>query len=185
MTPTETLKHEHQIILTVLGAAEWEVDSIRATGAVHGEDVRGMLDFIREFADRCHHAKEEKLLFRKLEERGMPRDAGPLAVMLNEHDRGREFVREAERSLPDAETGDREALKRVAKSLAGYSDLLRSHIAKEDTVLYPMADRLLSPLDQRELEAAFERIEVEMGLGTHAKYHALAMKLTRETISQE
>ncbi len=181
MTPTESLKHEHRIILAVLDAAEREADSIRGTGRIHGDEVRKMLDFVRSFADRCHHAKEEKLLFPKMEERGMSTETGPLAVMLHEHELGRGYVHDIAEAFSPAEAGDPAAARKVADALAAYAGLLRSHIFKEDNVLYPMADNLLTPRDQEELNAQFDRVETEeMGEGVHEKYHALAHELAHK-----
>jgi len=74
--------HEHKIILQVLDAAEREARRMGETGEVRTERLEQMVDFFRNFADRCHHAKEEKLLFVRMEERGMSREAGPIGVML-------------------------------------------------------------------------------------------------------
>jgi hemerythrin-like domain-containing protein len=178
MTPTETLKHEHQIILMVLGAAEREVNSIQSTGRVHADRVAQMLDFFPNFADRCHHAKEEKLLFVKMEERGMPAQGGPIAVMLHEHDQGRQFLRACREALPQAEAGEAAAVASLRDNLGGYARLLRPHIYKEDSILYPMADQLFSPEDQRVLAEAFDRVEAEeIGEGVHDKYHQMAHDL--------
>jgi hemerythrin-like domain-containing protein len=68
----------------------------------------------------------------------------------------------------------------VKENLAAYASLLRGHIAKEDTILYPMADTTFSPEDQQALLEAFERVESEMGEGTHEKYHALADRLAAD-----
>jgi hemerythrin-like domain-containing protein len=181
MIPTETLKHEHQIILMVLDAAEREAQSIQDTGEVRGERIEKMLDFFRNFADRCHHAKEEKLLFVKMQERGMPVDGGPIGVMLQEHDEGRGRVKAVAEALPQARSGDASALTSVRSSLLAYIQLLRAHIDKEDNVLYPMADRLFSPEDQRALTEAFEKVEAEeIGEGVHERYHQLAHDLARQ-----
>jgi hemerythrin-like domain-containing protein len=144
-----------------------------------------MLDFFRNFADRCHHSKEEKLLFVKMEERGMPVEGGPIAVMLYEHDEGRRLTRTIAEALPLATNGDRRASAAVAQNLLAYVRFLRAHIHKEDNVLYPMADRLLTAEDQRELMEAFSRVEAEeMGEGVHEKYHQLAHKLAgRQTLA--
>ncbi|MFN3761749.1 MAG: hemerythrin domain-containing protein [Anaerolineae bacterium] len=174
MRPTETLMHEHQIILTVLDAAAREVRRIQETGEVRAERLEQMVDFFRNFADRCHHAKEEKLLFVRMEERGMPREAGPIGVMLYEHDLGRGYVRAVAEALPHV-GNDPAARQAVRENLAQYVQLLRDHIYKEDHILYPMADGLLLPEDQRALEEAFERVErEEIGEGVHEKYHELA-----------
>ena len=72
MTSTEILKHEHKNILMVLDAAKREVQSIRQRGKVHVAELEKMINFFKNFADRCHHAKEENLLFVKMKEKGMP-----------------------------------------------------------------------------------------------------------------
>jgi hemerythrin-like domain-containing protein len=179
MTPTEILEHEHQIILTAIAGIEREVASIRQTGRVDAVFVAKAIDFVVGFADGCHHAKEEKHLFRMLEDRGMSAQQGPLAVMLADHDRGRASVRAAADALPAAAAGDTAAAIVVADSLAAYALLLREHIGKEDGVLYPMANRLLSAADQTALAAAFAQVEKEQAAGgVQEKYHALARELS-------
>jgi hemerythrin-like domain-containing protein len=178
MTPTELLMDEHRLIMAVLDAAEREADSIRATGKVHGDTVSKMVDFFRGFADRCHHAKEEKHLFRMMQDRGFPAHTGPLAVMLADHERGRAFVGEIDRLIPSAEKGDPESLTALAHALSEYRELLGSHIGKEDGVLYPMAEQLLTPNDWEELARIFERVEKEeIGEGVHETYHTLAHEI--------
>jgi hemerythrin-like domain-containing protein len=178
MQPTERLKHEHQVILLVLGAAEREAEHIQATGSVDVAEVEKMVDFIRNFADRCHHAKEEGLLFARMEERGMPTSSGPIAVMLQEHDEGRRHVRAIAEALPQAAAGDPSAAAVIQEHLVAYAQLLRAHIAKEDNILYPIADRLFTPADQQALSEAFDRVEAEeMGGGVHERYHQLAHEL--------
>ena len=113
MRPTETLVHEHQIILLAIGAAEREVSHIEATGQMHEDRVEQMLDLFPNFADRCHHAKEEKLLFVRMGERGMPAQGGPIAVMLQEHEMGRGFLRAAREAVPGAKSGDAGAIAQV------------------------------------------------------------------------
>jgi hemerythrin-like domain-containing protein len=179
MTPTQTLRHEHEIILHVLDAAQREVETIEATGTLHADNIEKMVDFFRNFADRCHHMKEEQQLFVRLGERGMPTHTGPVAVMLSEHETGRNFVRTIVAALPKARANDSDAIQLIGASLAGYSNHLRSHIAKENNILFPMADRVLTAADQTELAAAFDRVEAEeIGEGVHEKYHQLAHELS-------
>lgn len=178
MTPIEQLMHEHQVILVVLDGAQKEVDYIRFTGKVHGEKVEEMLDFFRTFADRCHHAKEEKLLFQRMSDKGMPTESGPIAVMLHEHDLGRARLKAISEALPDAEQGDTAAAEVVADNLQGYANLLRSHIAKEDDILYPIAERMFTPEDRKALAEDMDRVESEeMGEGAHERYHEMAHNL--------
>ena len=181
MTPTETLKHEHQIILLVLDAADREAQSIQAGGQVQAAKVEQMVDLFRNFADRCHHAKEEDLYFVKMQERGVPVEGGPIGVMLAEHVEGRRLVKAVADALPGAAGGDTQAITSIGDNLSAYARLLRGHICKEDYVLYPMADRLFTAEDQAWLTAEFDRVEAEeMGAGVHEKYHEMAHELAGE-----
>ena len=106
--------------------------------------------------------------------------SAPVAAMLQEHEGGRERVRRLEAALDAAAIGDADAVARVAENLSAYAALLRSHIAKENNVLFPLADRLMNADDQRELEAAFERVEAEeTGPGEHERLAAIADRLGR------
>lgn len=178
MTPTETLRHEHKVVLLVLTGAEREARNLRQGGAVHAEATEQMLDFFRNFVDRCHHAKEEQHLFPAMVAHGFAADAGPVAVMLHEHEQGRAAVRAIGEALPDASAGDSPAKERLAAALEGYVSLLRSHIFKEDNVLFAMAEQVLPPDEQARIAASFEEIEErEIGPGMHEGYHQLAHRL--------
>ncbi len=180
MKPTDTLRHEHEIVLLILKAAEREARSIRETGAVHADQVAEMVDFFKNFVDRCHHGKEEKHLFPAMRERGLPAGGGPIAVMLLEHEQGRAATAAISRALERVKGGDAEASGELADALLAYADLLGSHIAKENNVLFHMADQMLPLEEQEELAAAFDRVEAEeMGEGTHERYHQLAHRLSR------
>ncbi len=178
MTPTETLKHEHQVILLVLKGAEAEARRIDRTGKVDKDKVAKMVEFFRNFVDRCHHTKEEKHLFQRMRS-SVRQAAGPVSVMLHEHDEGRREVKLLSEALESSAPG---AAGAVRDHLLAYAELLRQHIAKEDNVLYPLADEGLSAEDQRALADAFEQVEVqEMGPGVHEEYHQLAHELAEHS----
>jgi len=178
MKPTEALMHEHQIILLVLKAVEREANAIATSGSFDAHKLSEIVDFFRNFTDKCHHGKEEKHLFEKMVERGMPKDEGPIAVMLMEHEQGREYVRSIAGHIEKAGAGDAGALNALSSAMRDYATLLKEHIYKEDNILYPMADELFTEADQQELSEAFDRVEKEeMGEGIHEKYHELAHRL--------
>lgn len=180
MQATEELKHEHEIILKVLDAAAIEVQRVAQTYKVNPGKIGVMLDFFRGFVDRCHHTKEELHLFPMLEKRGQPRDSGPLAVMFEEHTLGRIYLKTLAKALSLTDKGDQSSIDEVGQNLGAYVDLLRAHIAKENKVLFPLAEGILTPEDQAELTKAFAEVEAkEMGQGTHEKYHQLAHDLSR------
>jgi hemerythrin-like domain-containing protein len=162
MTATAILKEEHRSIermLAVLGTAAGHLEA--------GEPVRPGLfreavDFIRNFADKNHHGKEESNLFPRLEERGVAMEGGPLGVMLHEHDLGRAFIKAIDDAIEGYEGGDEAATKAIVDSLRGYTQLLTEHIWKEENVLFQMADQVLSEADQQDLAERFEDVEAEL-----------------------
>jgi hemerythrin-like domain-containing protein len=181
MKPTEELKAEHRVIERMLDVLLAAAAKLEAGEAVPPEHLNQSVDFIRTFADRCHHGKEEDLLFTAMEEAGFPKETGPIAVMLAEHDQGRAFVREMAAAAEAYADGDADAGRTFARNASGYAALLADHIAKEDNILYEMADQRLPAEKQRELAAAFERVERErIGPGQHEAYHRLVDELSRE-----
>ncbi len=181
MSVTEDLKTEHRAIERMLAVLEAAAQRLESGQPVRPGLLREAVDFVRNFADRCHHGKEEENLFPRMEAAGVPRAGGPLGVMLLEHDQGREHVAAIANAIDAYEGGDGAAAGTIAENASRYVGLLRQHIGKEDNVLFPMADRVLSPDDQRELEQRFEEIETEvMGPGVHERYHRLLDDLERE-----
>ncbi|MCK9377104.1 MAG: hemerythrin domain-containing protein [Syntrophobacterales bacterium] len=180
MTATDDLRHEHEIILVIMDAADREASSITDTRQVDVATLEKIVDFCRVFLDRCHHGKEEEYLFPLLEQRGVGREHGPVGVMLHEHDAGRQRLKAVAASLPQAGTGGGGAAAALAAELRAYAALLRAHIDKENNVLFPLADRVLSPADQETLLRAFAKHEAEeIGPGVHEKYHHLAHELAQ------
>jgi hemerythrin-like domain-containing protein len=175
MKPTDELRHEHDVILHMLSGAERLAQNMRTSQSVESGKVKDIIEFSRHFTDGCHHAKEEKLLFVRLEERGMPNEQGPIAVMLHEHTEGRQLIQAMETALQQYQAGNRDAIGAISHSILQYAQLLRDHIAKENNVLFPMSDQILTPDDQAALEQQFKEVEeTEVGPGVHEKYHRLA-----------
>lgn len=178
MKPTTELSHEHQAILLLIRVLETMSGRLEAGEPVDPGHLEKAVDFIKVFADKCHHGKEEDLLFPAMEKAGIPRSGGPLGVMLSEHVAGRSYVKAMTESLPGIQKGDQAAARAFAENARKYGALLTQHIHKEDHVLYPMADARLSPSQQKELEACFADVEEKViGHGKHEEYHRLLKEL--------
>jgi hemerythrin-like domain-containing protein len=174
---TDVLKQDHRVIERVLAVLERLTEPVSSPSL---ETWDKAIDFIRNFADRCHHLKEEKILFPALEEHGIPRAGGPIGMMLIEHEEARGYVRAMADAL--SYTGaDPEAARAILVGNArAYLRLLREHIRKEDEVLFEMADAALSPEEQKELVREFEEHEEsEIGLAVHENYLKIAQELER------
>jgi len=156
----DTLIAEHEVIEQVLDLMAAEVDRLNAGGEVRPDFVTKAVAFVREFADGTHHHKEEVVLFPRLVEAGMPSQGGPVGVMLHEHEVGRACIRTIADSVESAAAGDPDARKAMIGAMTGYVDLLRAHIQKENMILFPMAERLLGPESQDQIENAFKESEV-------------------------
>jgi hemerythrin-like domain-containing protein len=175
--PTSVLVEEHTLILQALEALEKKLDRLEGRGDVDRGYFADVAEFLRTFADACHHGKEERLLFEHMVGKlGFPRQAGPIPVMLADHQAGRSFVRgmaeAVHRPGPD---GVRQLLENGRR----YIQLLRAHIQRENTVLFPMAEARMGPHDRAYLAGAFERFEAEeTGAGVHERSLALLKRLT-------
>ncbi|MGQ9458473.1 MAG: hemerythrin domain-containing protein [Anaerolineae bacterium] len=180
MRPTEQLMEEHRAIQTMLNILSSACRKWEAGEAVAPDDLEQMLEFIQVFADRCHHGKEEDLLFKAMEEAGVPREGGPIGVMLLEHDQGRQFVRGMREALALYRSGDPRARSAFVHNARSYVTLLSQHISKEDNILYPIADLHLTEAQQQELLEGFARVEEErIGPGRHEAFHRLLERLER------
>ncbi len=143
-SPTAVLREEHQLILKVASQLDGMLLQESTDVDLDYDTVAKCITFFRLFADACHHGKEEDLLFPGLEAEGMARDSGPIAVMLYEHDQGRAFVRAMASNIEAARDGDAAAGSELRQAARGFIDLIVAHIAKEDNVLFNMADGMIS-----------------------------------------
>ena len=155
----EILMNEHRLIEQVLGSLETYAVEAEGGLAVERPVVADYAAFFRGFADACHHGKEEDILFQRMIERGMPRESGPIAVMLHEHELGRRHVGVL-RQVGEG-TGSLGVVERqsVLENASGFIPLLRAHILKEDRILYPMAERLLIGPELDVMQTSFESFE--------------------------
>jgi hemerythrin-like domain-containing protein len=175
--PTETLMNEHRVIERVLRAIEAELPTLGKPPFPRDFFDRA-LDFLSNFADGCHHAKEEERLFPALEKKGVPKDGGPIGVMLFEHTQGRACLAAIRLNLDAAERGDPQALTAIRRSAESYVHLLREHIWKEDNILFQMARRLLSDEEAAEISNQFHCMEEHhIGAGVHERYLQMADEL--------
>lgn len=176
MDPIEQLMNEHRVIERTLEPFERLGREVSA-GRGSPERLAQFVEFYREFADACHHGKEEGILFEAMAEAGFSRDRGPLAVMFAEHGAMRQCIYDLHR-LQERTSWTRDDREHIAEAIALYVELLSEHIRKEDQVLYPMARERLSDETFERMQAAFETFEAEeTGEGEHERLHALAHAL--------
>jgi len=179
MDAIDILTNEHRLIGRVLDALVGFAGKVRSGPAPDERAELGrFVTFIREFADEHHHAKEEDMLFAALVEHGFPAHAGPIAVMLAEHEEGRVLVRRLRDRAGSGAAWGAAQREGVLSSAHAYADLLRAHIHGEDGILFPMARQHLPPEAMAVVAEACARADRE-----HAERGvelvALAGELTR------
>lgn len=178
MQPTDILMTEHRLIEQVLTCLEKIVQQAEANKKLDKKSALEAIDFCRAFADGCHHVKEEAHLFPVMEANGFAGGCSPVAVMRREHELGRLYIQGMAEEVEPAAGGEPEALKWFVQHGKSYVTLLREHIQKEDTCLFPAANHRLTETDQQQLMVAFEKTDAEdLGTGTYEKALALADQL--------
>ena len=176
--PITILMNEHRLIEKALGSLETCVVEIEGGLSFERAFARDYAEFLRGYADAWHHGKEEDILFRRMVERGFSTEAGPVAVMLAEHRQGRAFVSAihgAGLGTGEVTSAEKSAFLTGAR---GFIPLLRGHIQKEDNILYPMSERVLTPAEFETMLSEFEEFERKAGAdGTRDGLEALAARL--------
>ncbi len=178
MKASDDLRKEHEAIQVALDILEQLL--LRLDSQPIGfetQDANGIVEFLKIFADTCHHGKEEGILFPAYAQHGVPNEGGPIGVMLQEHVEGRQYIRLMSEAINQT-SPDTKAFSIAAKK---YITLLRSHIQKENDILYPFGDSFLSEEEQRKL---FERFEIHeeqvIGKGKHEELHKQLERWVRE-----
>ena len=176
MTAIEILCNEHQLIVEALNLLERHLRELDAGRPFNPEFARWMIEFLREFADDTHHAKEEGVLFGLLEQRGLTPSTGPLAAMLADHARCRTLAEDMDRALL---RGDAVEFAARGRQLA---ELLRRHVARENETLFGMAAGLLTPDEDAKAVQAFGRVVREREGVLVRQRHLAAMERWRKVL---
>jgi hemerythrin-like domain-containing protein len=164
--PVQRLVDEHTWIVRLLARVPDVVDEINASGAIDGGLLRELVDFIRGYADRFHHIKEEDILFDYTD-----RETAIVQVILQDHVQAREYVRAMVQATAEGDAGA------LCANLIRYRELLTEHIAKEDEILYPYIDRALTTHQVGELWQRFTRAESGLEADVPLKYERFVINL--------
>ncbi|MBN8524140.1 MAG: hemerythrin domain-containing protein [Planctomycetes bacterium] len=157
LSAVSVLHGEHRIILRLLDCLDRMAERAAKAHVMPVLEARDVIAVLRGFADECHHAKEERIFFPALER--LAPGFGPVRVMRHEHDLGRDHVRGMAIAVDEIDVAG------FVHEAQIFSDLLRQHIGKEDEVLFPMAQAMLSPEDDVAILAAYRDASRERPCG--------------------
>jgi len=152
--PSKDLRDEHDGILQMLSVMQSMIKELEAGKNLQEQHLGRVMEFLQNFADKCHHGKEEGILFPEISDRSLVEE------LLKEHAEGRKFIAEIRSS------------SNIAENMQGYINLLKIHIKKENEFLLPIANKLPKE-KQDEMSEKFEILERDViGQGKHEEYHS-------------
>jgi hemerythrin-like domain-containing protein len=184
MRATEELMKEHEGIKLMLKILSAVAHRVKGGCAVPKKDLDGIAEFLSTFVDRCHHGKEEDFLFPALEQAGVPREGGPIGVMLAEHAEGRKIIARLKDAFVAYGSGRDSRTEKISEVADEYVSLLSHHIDKENGILFPMAEGRISVADDSRVVEHFEKLEHErIGQGKHEEFHAMLGRLKKEYLA--
>lgn len=157
--PAAVLYEEHDVILSALDLLPEAGRLIGVNDQAYVRNIRKLLGFFRDFADKIHHHKEEEILFVEMEKKNAFLGEGIISEMLTNHCDFRDSIAQAEEALV---AKDHHMAQRL---LEAYAEALRDHIAVENEELFQMVPALFSPEEARNIKYRFEDADREQDAG--------------------
>jgi hemerythrin-like domain-containing protein len=177
----DDLLREHQTIIFAIDIIENMVKRVEMAKPIDAGDIGEMIHFLKVFADRCHHAKEENYLFPALERSGIKSIHAPVGIVLNQHHKGRELIRLMEKSVENQKINREDFIY----AATAYVALMKDHIHKENTILFPMINEMLSQSERDKLMDDFVTLEEEIiGEGLHEELVSILEQFGRKYLSE-
>jgi len=180
MGAVETLRQDHACVRRVITAVRGEIADARAgSPCLDADSLSRRLHFFHSYCSSCHELKEEEILFRALQRRGMAWSDPPLRDLLQDHAELDIILASAEDWLPLTRAGDRIARESILHDLELYLEVLDVHLTREEETLFPVTAQRLTGGDRAVVEAAFSAVaQDEIDDGVQGLYEDLARELT-------
>jgi hemerythrin-like domain-containing protein len=177
--PTHILRHEHRVIERALRALDGMCLNLKSGGNIPPEPLYQILDFIKNFADRFHHAREETLLFPALGQNGFQKEGGAFRFLRGEHEIERMLTSELELAIGEYRHRDSAAVDRFVEAANLYRDHMVGHMREEDAILFRLAEEVLDETDKATLIQSFIQEEAQGYDGMVERYERLARELEK------
>jgi hemerythrin-like domain-containing protein len=169
MKPIGPLMWEHRLIEKMLGAMMRHMDRAEVDKIVHPVIIDVAVDFIRTYADRTHHGKEEEILFRDLAKKELTPDLGRIMQeLLTEHAWGRKTTAQMVAAKENYLSGDEGKLVEIIRLARELGSFYPKHIEKEDKHFFYPCQEYFSKTEQEKMLAEFREFDLKM---IHEKYH--------------
>ena len=162
---------EHRLIEKMIGLMNQEIGRIQANGKIRSDFITAAVDFLRTYADRTHHGKEEDILFQALEKKDLSKkDRNDMNDLIAEHKKARQTVSELVEAEDATRRGDKSSLKTVMENLNTLVNFYPLHIRKEDEIFFPNTEKYFNEKEQQKMLEAFGEFDRQM---IHEKYRKI------------
>lgn len=160
MLPVGLLMIEHRIIERMISLMTLELKKITEENKADPDFLSAALDFLKIYADKCHHGKEEDILFTVLEQKSLAEEHKKmLKELLEEHVASRKIVAVLTESADKYAHADNFALKDIAGNIQALVQLYSQHIVKEDKVFFLPVMEYLSKQEQDKMIRDFRNFD--------------------------
>ncbi len=161
MRVTEHLKKEHETISLMLTLLEKFSEKIQNREGIRGDDIERLFEGMYTFTYRCHHLKEETVLFPVLKQIGLPKQYRSVDEILEAHDLGRSYAERLSWGIAQYRADPQKDALPVVRHAKRYINFLNKEMEQEDHILFSLVDAALSAEKEAEMIKAFDRVEQE------------------------
>lgn len=186
---TQILVQEREAIRKVVAVMAQVREQLEVRHSVDADLLRDVVQFMRVFCDQCHHGKQDSYLFPLLESKGMPTTGSPMSDLKEAHQKGRQLTNELSLACSKYIADQRTGRLSLMKALHSLVSLYREHMWKEEYLLLPIVEKMLSVEDHKHLADQFRMAESDIGAGAHRAYEALAedlrLRMARSELSSD
>lgn len=178
MKATKQLKEEHQAVLLLLSILRKIREKIEKKEEIPPQHLEEILEFFKVFIDKCHHKKEEGVLFPLIVGAEIVEEKGLVGDLLRDHTVLHDYVKVINEAFSGYKARDPKDTERLMEAARSYITLLTEHINKEDKVLFKLAEENFSTEEDERILEKFEDIEInQIGRGKHEQFHRMLERL--------
>ena len=181
MSAIEKLVDEHRLISRMVNVLTVLHKRLESGDNADVKVLTDVVDFLRIFVDRNHHAKEEDALFPTLERRAVNPQGCTIQSLKNEHEQGRILATSLTDAIGKYKTGDPTAKNKISAAMRSSIDLYNDHIWRENILLFPTAEKALNESELNDVTRSYGEIDKRFGRDFRSKYQQLVKALEEST----
>ena len=181
MSAIEKLIDEHWLISRMVNVLTALNKRLESDDQADVKVLTDVVDFLRMFVDKNHHAKEEDALFPTLERRAVNPQGCTVQSLKNEHEQGRILATSLSDAIGKYKTGDPTAKNKISAAIRSSIELYNDHIWRENILLFPAAEKALNESELNDATKSYDELDKRFGSDFRSKYDQLVKALEEST----